>query len=313
MPVKTFLNRARAFLKIQDGCESFCSYCIVPFARGPLRSLEPQRVLDMLRSLSAHGYREVVLTGIHLGKYGIDLGQGMDLTGLLHLIGKEDFPLRIRLSSLEPNEVDEDLIGMVASETWICRHFHIPLQSGDATILERMNRDYTPRRFTKLIEKIYENIPEVAIGVDVMAGFPGEDQKAFDETFSLIKAMPVSYLHVFPFSPRKGTAAATFPSRVDQGIIKERAAALRSLGREKRRAFYGSCLGKPFETLVEGWHQKESKLMRGTTDNYIPVLFPTWEDLRGRLVTVVVEACDSEHPLGRMKEDTPIEKERHQA
>ena len=151
LPIKGFLNRTRAFLKVQDGCQSFCSYCIVPYARGPLRSLDGASVIRALKSLSEEGYKEVVLTGIHLGKYGVDLKDVPDLKGLLRLIGKESFPFRIRLSSIEPNEIDRELIEMVASEDWLCRHFHIPLQSGDDGILTKMNRAYKPRYVASLI------------------------------------------------------------------------------------------------------------------------------------------------------------------
>ena len=217
-PIKRFLDRTRAFLKIQDGCQSFCTYCIVPFARGPLRSLAPSRVIQSLRSLSEEGYKEVVLTGIHLGKYGADLKQGMSLNGLLKNIGKSDLPLRIRLSSIEPNEIGREIIDMVASEDRLCRHFHVPLQSGDDQILKRMNRPYGAREFRELLESIHERIPLAAVGVDVMVGFPGENEGAFNNTYELIRDLPVSYLHVFPFSPRKGTAAADFPDQIDQRL-----------------------------------------------------------------------------------------------
>ncbi|MBK5099909.1 MAG: tRNA (N(6)-L-threonylcarbamoyladenosine(37)-C(2))-methylthiotransferase MtaB, partial [Desulfobacteraceae bacterium] len=206
LPLRRFPGRSRAYVKIQDGCQSFCSYCIVPLARGPYRSLPPARVLSQIESFAKEGYKEIVLTGIHLGKYGVDLKEDMGLNRLLRAIGREGLPLRIRLSSLEPNEIDDDTIEMVASEGWLCQHFHIPLQSGDDRILRRMNRNYTARQFGKLVESIFSRSPLAAIGVDVMAGFPGEDTAAHENSWSLIKDLPVSYLHVFPFSPRTGTA-----------------------------------------------------------------------------------------------------------
>lgn len=298
LPIKRFLGRARAFLKIQDGCQSYCSYCIVPFARGPLRSLDPPRVIVMLKALWKEGHREVVLTGVHLGKYGVDLNNGTELKDLLRVIGREGPSVRIRLSSIEPNEIDRDLIDMVTSEDWLCRHFHIPLQSGDDEILKKMNRNYTAQDFVSLIERIHNKIPFAAIGVDVMVGFPGEDDRAYENTFSLIKDLPVSYLHVFPFSLRKGTPAAGFSDQVDQKVIKERAAELRSLGQEKRDTFHRSCLGKDFSVLAEGWDSEEKKTMKGTSDNYLPVIFFSSQDCRSQLVPVRMVTLEKESVIG---------------
>ena len=289
LPAKGLKARTRAYLKIQDGCESFCSYCIVPFARGPLRSLEPSQVLSMLLELSNDGYKEVVLTGIHLGKYGVDLETGIDLNKLLLQISRANLDLRIRLSSLEPIEIGQELIEMMASEEWLCRHFHIPLQSGDNRILKRMNRHYSAKQFSDLIQRIHQVVPTAAIGVDIMAGFPGENQKAFENTYSLINKLPVSYLHVFPFSPRKGTAAAEFPDQVDSKVIKDRARELRELGRKKREAFYFSCIGKEFTVLAEGWHSEEKKMIKGLSDNYLPVIFPSSQLLHNRTVHIRME------------------------
>ena len=274
MEIHRFPGRARAYLKIQDGCESFCSYCIVPFARGPYRSLAPERVLTMLETLSKQGYREVVLTGIHLGKYGKDLEGDVDLVSLLRQTGREGFPLRIRISSIEPNEVKMELIEMAASEPWLCRHLHIPLQSGDDRILQKMNRGYTVREFSNTIEAVYTRIPLAAIGVDIMAGFPGEDSTAYENSYSLLEDLPISYLHVFPFSPRSGTAASRFKGGVAPEEIKRRAARLRALGDLKRLLFFHGCLNREFTVLAEKWESLEIGLMQGRSDNYLPTVFP---------------------------------------
>lgn len=299
LPIKRFLDRTRAFLKIQDGCQAFCSYCIVPFARGFQRSLDPEKVISMLNVLSGEGYKEVVLTGIHLGEYGIDLNNGVDLKGLLASIGKEGLPLRIRLSSIEPKEIDQGLIDMMASEEWICKHFHIPLQSGDDEILKKMNRNYGSREFAGLIEKIYKQIPLSAIGVDTMAGFPGEDHRAYRNTCSLINDLPISYLHVFPYSSRKGTAAAEFPDQVQQKVIKERARGLRKLGRIKREAFYRSCLGKNFSVLTEGWESEAEGLIKGLSENYLRVIFRSSVLNKNRIVPVRMERLGTNCIIGR--------------
>jgi threonylcarbamoyladenosine tRNA methylthiotransferase MtaB len=296
--IKSFPDRTRAYLKIQDGCQSFCSYCIVAFARGPYRSLAPEKVLSMIESLTDQGYKEIVLTGIHLGKYGVDLEGEMNLKKLLHAIGKEGFPVRLRLSSLEPNEIDAGLMEMVAAEPWLYRHFHIPLQSGDDGILRRMNRHYTTREFAELIESIHNRIPLAAIGVDVMAGFPGEDIVAHENTCALIKDLPVSYLHVFPFSRRPGTAAASFDGHINPGVIKERAEKLRDIGLKKRTSFYHNCLEKEFQVLAERWHSKEKKIMKGLSDNYLPVLFPSSKDSRNQMIPVHMERVENNMVIG---------------
>jgi threonylcarbamoyladenosine tRNA methylthiotransferase MtaB len=298
MDICRFLGRARAYLKIQDGCESFCSYCIVPLARGPCRSLEPEKVLRMLESLSYQGYGEVVFTGIHLGKYGMDLGEGMDLVSLLRQIGREGFPLRIRLSSIEPNEVRMDLIEMAAFEPWLCRHVHIPLQSGDDRVLHRMNRHYTAREFADAIEAIYTRIPHAAIGVDIMAGFPGENSAAHDNSYSLLKDLPVSYLHVFPFSPRPGTAASRFKGRVAPEDIKKRAARLRDLGEKKRLLFFQGCLNREFPVLTEKWESRERGLIQGRSDNYLPVVFSPAPDAAGGPFQVRMDRIEGRRIIG---------------
>ena len=298
MPIEVFRDRTRGFLKIQDGCDSFCTYCIVPFARGPVRSLASERVLTAMKALAEKGYREVVLTGIHLGKYGADLDDGASLKELLELLGREELPLRIRLSSIEPKELDKELIEMVASESWLCRHFHIPLQSGDDLILKKMNRNYTGREFRDLVEEIRKKIPLAAIGVDVMAGFPGEDEQGFNNTYAFVKDLPISYLHVFPFSPRKGTPAANFSGQVKKKEIKERAGALRALGQEKRQAFYGSCLGREFEVLAEGWESAKRGWIKGWSDNYVPVTFRATQLMKNVMVPVLLRGLEKNGVVG---------------
>lgn len=300
MNIKKFPGRSRAFLKIQDGCESFCSYCIVPLSRGRYRSLPHDDVLRVMENLAVEGYREVVLTGIHLGKYGIDLGAKEDLKSVLRAIGKRELPLRVRLSSLEPGEIDDELIGMMASEEWLCRHFHIPLQSGDDGVLKKMSRTYSTGTFAALVKKIHDIIPLVAIGVDVMTGFPGEDRAAYLNTLALLDGLPVSYLHVFPYSRRPGTPAAGFPAQVAPGEKKKRAAALRSLGASKRDVFYENCVGKDFQVVIEGPHTKDKGLLKGISDNYLSVLFPCFPSFQDHLVSVKIEKVKAEHVIGQV-------------
>jgi threonylcarbamoyladenosine tRNA methylthiotransferase MtaB len=286
IPIKRFSDRTRAFLKIQDGCESFCSYCIVPMARGPLRSLEPDKVIEILKGLERSGYKEIVLTGVHLGKYGSDFRDGINLTKLLIEIGKNRSQIRIRLSSLEPTEIESELIELMSSHNWLCRHFHISLQSGDDAILKRMNRHYTARMSTRLVNDINCLIPKVSIGVDVLVGFPGEDDRAFNNTFDLLKDLDISYMHVFPYSRREGTAAAKFYEQLDHKKIKERAFLLRSLDKEKRKIFRGGLVGKTFWILTEGWASEGRNIIGGLSDNYVRFTFPSKSLIKNKIVKV---------------------------
>lgn len=301
MPVKNFLNRTRAFLKIQDGCNSFCSYCIVPYARGPLRSLKPLDVMEALEVYQQEGYREIVLTGIHLGKYGKDFSEEFDIKDLLKKIGGTNPEYRIRLSSLEPKEIDTELIEIMASEKWLCRHLHISLQSGDRTILKKMNRHYSPEFFKETIMKIHDRIPLASIGIDVITGFPGEDEEAFNNSYNLIDELPVSYLHVFPYSPRKGTPAADLPDQVDRKIVKKRAKLLRDLGKEKKNHFYESCLEHNFTIIVEGWHSENRKMVKGLSDNYVKILLPSDNPLKNSCLKVTAEKVRKDFIIGRVK------------
>ena len=235
-------DRTRPFLKIQDGCDAFCSYCIVPYARGRSRSMPVNDVLTGVWAAGAAGFREVVLSGIHLGCYGQDLSRPTTLLQLLNQLSQLGAVDRLRLSSIEPNELTPELIQFAADSnkypTSICEHFHIPLQSGDDDILKDMRRPYTRDFFNQLIRRIHRLLPEAAIGVDVLVGFPGETEKAFQNTIELIDRLPITYLHVFPFSPRKGTPAATLPDQVDAATIKNRSFRLRHLGKQKKENFF---------------------------------------------------------------------------
>lgn len=273
MPLNRFPGRSRAFLKVQDGCESFCTYCVVPFARGPSRSLAAGEVLRALDVFCSGGHEEIVLTGIHLGLYQTGLTPGGGLAALLRLIRREKYPARIRLSSLEPTEVTEEIIELVSEGGWICRHLHIPLQSGDDKVLAAMNRHYTAGAFAALIRRVHESCPQGGIGVDVMCGFPGETHVAFENTRNLLSDLPVSYLHVFPYSPRPGTKAESLPGRVSDREIKARTEAVRAVGLEKQVEFFRASLGLEFEVLREMWESRGKGIALGTGDNYLPVRF----------------------------------------
>jgi threonylcarbamoyladenosine tRNA methylthiotransferase MtaB len=285
-PTAVSSSRTRPFLKIQDGCDAFCTYCIVPHARGPSRSLPVANVLKSIKALSVAGYQEIVLTGIHLGRYGCDLTPATPLCELLDRIDRSKLIQRVRLSSIEPLELTDDLIQRVADSPRFCRHFHIPLQSGNDPILNKMKRPYTVDIFRQRVAKIRDQIPDAAIGVDTLIGFPGETDAAFSNTYDLINELPITYLHVFPFSARPGTPAARYPGKVAPDVIKERCEKMRRLGQAKRLHFYRNFIGKAVEILVESTRHAATGLLKGVSSNYMPVLIDADDDQINKLVTV---------------------------
>jgi threonylcarbamoyladenosine tRNA methylthiotransferase MtaB len=285
-------TRTRTFLKIQDGCNAFCTYCIVPHARGRSRSMPASDVHMHLSQLTQNGFQEVVLTGIHLGAYGKDLEPKTSLNKLLTSIAESKSAARIRISSIEPTEVDTDLINLMAApKSRLCPHLHIPLQSGDNTILKRMGRPYDREYFIETIAAIHRSMTHAAIGVDILVGFPGEDGVAFDQTVTLIEKLPVSYLHVFPFSPRKGTPAAGYRARVQESIVKERCKRLRRLGEEKKARFYRANIGRVVNVLIES---VQSEFARGLSENYLPVVIPGDQHTENTIVSVCIDKVEQD-------------------
>lgn len=292
MPSVAPETRTRAYLKVQDGCNAFCTYCIVPHARGRSRSMPLTDALNHLDNLSKAHFKEVVLTGIHLGAYGKDLTPKTSLNELLMLVAQRNVGSRLRLSSIEPTELEAELIQSAADlGNPVCPHFHIPLQSGDNTILKRMGRPYTREQFSATIEKIRSTLPRAAIGIDVLVGFPGESDEAFNQTFSLIESLDITYLHVFPFSPRKGTPAADFQDKVPNAIVKERCRRLRQLGEKKRADFYHSNKGCTVTVLIESINDVTGDA-RGMSENYIPVVLPNSNIEENDLVIARIQSVD---------------------
>ena len=252
-------GRSRAQLKVQDGCDAFCAYCIVPYTRGAPRSLPLPQAVQAFRSLAEAGAPEVVLTGIHLGLYGKDLGMQNGVHELVRALLKAHPGPRIRLSSLEVNEICDELLHLMANESRLCNHLHIPLQSGSNKVLEAMGRPYSKEQFSEIVLKAHELVPGLCLGADVLVGLPGEDQAAFEDTRQLIEQLPISHLHVFPYSPRPGTRAVEMPQRPQGPAVKERAALLRKLGAKKRKAFHQAQVGKRLEAIVELSGQARSR------------------------------------------------------
>lgn len=261
--------RTRGFIKIQDGCENYCSYCIVPLARGPVRSKAPHHVLEEAQSMVDHDYRELVLNGIHLGQYGKDL-EGCNLTRLVELfLAEVTGDYRVRLGSLEPNELNKELVDLVVKEPRLCNHLHIPLQSGSDVILEAMNRTYTAAQYLEILEGLYSRQPKMGLTADVMVGFPGEGEREFKETRRLIEDSPLNDLHVFRFSPRPGTRAAVMENQISEEIKNERSQELIELGHCRRSKFLQGLIGAELEVLTE---ENTPGGLRGLSDNYVDVI-----------------------------------------
>lgn len=296
-------RRSRAFLKIQDGCDAFCSFCIVPYARGRSRSMPVEILIESIKNLRKAGYLEVVLTGIHLGRYGTDLTPETSISSLLNLIDGMKIIERIRLSSIEPNELSPEIIKLAADSDSICHHFHLPLQSGDDDILSKMRRPYTREFFKTVVKRIKESIPDASIGVDILVGFPGETDSAFENTYSLIEELPVSYLHVFPFSPRNKTPASYFPERVPVDIVKERCARIRKLGNLKKNLFYQNAVGTMVNVLVEDKREASNYLLKGTSSNYLSVLLYGEVGIKNKMVKAKIDRIAGRFAVGTICSD----------
>lgn len=296
-------GRTRPLLKIQDGCDAFCTYCIVPYARGRSRSMPAEDVLGRIAALGAAGYHEVVLTGIHLGRYGRDLFPPIALADMVRRIDAAGDIPRFRVSSVEPQEFDPALIAALTGSPRCCRHFHIPLQSGDDEILRRMGRPYTGADVADLVLTLTRAVAGAAVGLDVLVGFPGETEAAFERTCRLVARLPLAYLHVFPFSPRAGTPAARMPDPVPDGVITRRCARLRRLGQRKRLDFHRSFVGQEATAPVEGRRDPRTAGLKIVTDNYLPVTFDGPDALLEKLVTVRIEAVDASGRLAGRRLD----------
>jgi len=263
-------KRARPFVRIQDGCENFCSYCIVPYVRGPLKSVSVDEIVDGVERWSKAGYCEVVLTGIHIGKYGIDLNDEQTLAILLkEILARTTIP-RLRLSSIEPDELSNELIELIAGSDRICPHLHIPLQSGSDATLKRMKRGYTTADYRSCINRVLDAIPNVTVGADLITGFPGEDDTEYQETHDFVESLPITYLHVFSYSDREGTEAYRMTDKIHDSIKRSRTNELREISRQKRIDYLKNHIGKSATVVFD--RKKIGEYWKGVSENYIQVL-----------------------------------------
>jgi len=292
------INKTRFFMKIQDGCDKFCSYCVVPYARGKPRSRPVEEILNILGTLKEKGIKEVVLTGIEIASYKDSLSN-KGLKDLLTLLETSTTPERIRISSIDPLYIDWEFIEIIGNSQKITRSLHVPLQSGSDTILEKMGRRYNCAYMRDIIENIQKRIKDVGIGMDVIAGFPGEDEALFEETYQFLESIPIYYLHVFPYAARKGTRASSMAGAVSESVKKQRVRRLKELDVSKRLVFYKQFEDSEQMIIPEGKLYK-GLYMRGYTGNYIPVYIPYQKNLENKPVMVKIKRIEEGMPLGEI-------------
>ncbi|MEW6571149.1 MAG: tRNA (N(6)-L-threonylcarbamoyladenosine(37)-C(2))-methylthiotransferase MtaB [Nitrospirota bacterium] len=291
----SFSSRARPYVKIQDGCNNSCAYCVVPLARGKSKSIEMSEIIQQVKSFESLQYNEVALTGIHIGSYGHDLRVKCTLADLLkNLLRNTQIP-RIRLSSLEVSEIDEVIIEMLQDRR-LCKHLHIPLQSGDDGILKLMRRRYTTRQYVDILEKIIKRIPQIAVGTDVIVGFPGEGEGEFLNTKGFLEGLPICYMHIFPFSARPGTVAAGMRGQNAVSVKKERATELRMLNAKKKREYLVSQVNRILDIIIE--EQIKDRTLVGTSGNYLKVRVDSVGYSKKSLVHVRINGTDGDMLTG---------------
>jgi threonylcarbamoyladenosine tRNA methylthiotransferase MtaB len=290
------VQRARAYLKVQEGCNQFCSYCIIPYARGPVRSRTLQNTLEEAEKLIRHGFKEIVLTGIHLGAYGLDLGKKQNLVSLLQKLLALNPKVRWRLSSLEPTEVTGGLIKLLKDYANFCPHLHLPLQSGHDEILKAMHRPYTTAQYLETIRKIRKAVPDIAISTDLMVGFPGEKEEHFREYMEFVEQVGFSRLHVFKYSPRQGTPAAKYPDQVPPPVKEARSRKLIRLGNKLEERYTKKFLYRVVDVLAE--EQLDDSTWEGSSANYLKVRFKGTSVVRGEIIPVILQELTEGYCLG---------------
>ena len=301
-PFARVTGRSRAFVKIQDGCQHRCAFCIVPVARGRSRSREPKVVLDQVRDLVAAGYLDVTLTGVDIGHYGRDLYPRTTLAALLRELAEVDGLRWLRLSSVLPSYFTPELVDAMTTLPVMAPHLHLPLQSGSDRVLRLMRRPYTVAMYRALVDRLVATIPDLGLGADVIAGHPGETEDDFEATLRLVEALPFSSLHVFAYSDRKGTEAARRPDHVPAAAIRERSGRLRRLGHEKSLAFRRGLVGRRRDAVVLGARDRRTGLLAGLTDNYVEVLFDGPDTLRRRVVPLTITEAHADRTHGQLEE-----------
>ena len=299
--IEEYQDKTRAFLKIQDGCNRFCTYCIIPYSRGSVCSKEPRQVLDEINKLSEHGFKEIILSGIHTASYGLDLDGEITLVDLLEEIEKLDGIERVRIGSIEPAFFTPEVVEKIKNMKKLCPQFHLSLQSGCNATLKRMDRRYTAEEYERIVNILRENIKDVSITTDVIVGFPGETEEEFNETYEFLKRIKLTKTHVFKYSPREGTKAATMPNQLDGTVKDKRSKALIELNNKNEGDFTKSIVGRVMDVLIEQPVKGKDDVYEGYTRNYVKVeVKGIEENLKGQIVNCKIEEALGDYAVATL-------------
>ena len=288
----TFTEKTRAVIKIQDGCDRFCSYCIIPYARGRVRSRKPEHILSEIQKIAKEGIKEVVITGIHIASYGKDFKQEYRLIDLLEEMNEIEGIERIRLGSIEPLLITEEFVSRLEKLSKICHQFHLSLQSGCDETLKRMNRRYTTEQFRKITKLLRKTFEDAILTTDIIVGFPGESEEEFERTYAFLSEIKFYKMHVFKYSPRKGTKATTMPNQIDGNQKEERSRRLIELSKKKKKAYNEQYIGKEVEVLFE---EEKNGMWQGHTKNYILAHYKTEENMENKIIKLKCEKAEQEY------------------
>ncbi|WP_291569383.1 tRNA (N(6)-L-threonylcarbamoyladenosine(37)-C(2))-methylthiotransferase MtaB [Clostridium sp. UBA4548] len=299
--IEEYQDKTRAFLKIQDGCNRFCSYCLIPFARGAVCSKEPEKIISEVKELAKNGFKEIILSGVHTASYGVDLDGNWSLVKVLEEIHEVEGIERIRIGSIDPTFFSDGVIEKIVELKKMCPHFHLSLQSGCDATLKRMNRHYTAEDYKVVVENLRNHMPDVSITTDIIVGFPGETEKEFNETYNFLSDIKLSKMHIFKYSPRSGTKAAEMEFQVDGNIKEQRSNKLIELNSKNEKAYMEKFLNRKMEVLYEEQVKGREDYYIGYTPNYIKVMTPSAEvDLKSKIVTTKLIAVESENMIGEI-------------
>jgi threonylcarbamoyladenosine tRNA methylthiotransferase MtaB len=298
--IEEYQTKTRAFLKIQDGCNRFCSYCLIPFARGAVCSKKPEKVMEEVRELAKNGFKEIILSGIHTASYGVDLEGKVNLVSLLEDIDKVEGIERIRIGSIDPTFFTEGVIERIVKLKKLCPHFHLSLQSGCDETLKRMNRQYTTKDYREVVEDLRKHIPDVSITTDIIVGFPGETDEEFNKTYEFLRDIKLTKMHIFKFSPRKGTRAAEMKAQIDGDTKEQRSSKLIALSSLNEAEFMQKFVGRTMDVLYEHLNDKETNKYEGYTQNYVKVITEYNRDVEGQILNTKIIDSNEEFIIGKI-------------
>ena len=299
--IEEYQDKTRAFLKIQDGCNRFCTYCIIPYSRGSVCSKDPEKVMEEVNKLAEHGFKEIILSGIHTASYGLDLEGNITLMDIIEKIEQVDGIERIRIGSIEPAFFTPEVIEKIKGFKKLCPHFHLSLQSGCDATLKRMNRRYTAEEYAASVELLRKTLPDVSITTDVIVGFPGETEEEFNETYKFLEKIKLTKTHVFKYSPRKGTRAAEMGDQIDGSIKEKRSKLLIELSNKNEKEFIEKFIGKEMDVLIETEVKGQEGVYEGYTRNYIKVQVPcACADVTGKIVDIEITKAENEIGIAKL-------------